>query len=82
MKIWVTKYALTQGITEHEADVSDKWPTMATIAATGPGEYTQHFHGAEWQKTHEAALARADEMRAHEIKRLERRIGKLRKRTF
>lgn len=47
-KVWVTKYALTQGIIETEGRVSDDFPDM--LDAKGITNYL-HGEGKEWHRT-------------------------------
>lgn len=77
MKIWITKYALTNGIREAEGTgVSDG---MASVR--GP-HLTEYYHGRDWHKTREAAVARAEEMRTAKIASLQKSIAKLEKLRF
>lgn len=77
MKVWITKYALTQGIrvvenAKHCADIS---PNM--IAVRHSGGLTEHFHGTDWHRTKEAAVEKATIMRYAKIMSLKRQIAKL-----
>lgn len=57
---WVTKYALTEGIMKMQVeDFFDVSPTMVGKV----NESNQYFHGKDWHRTPEAAIARAEEMR-------------------
>jgi hypothetical protein len=81
MKVYITKYALTQGIYEAEAErCTDISPTM--IELRNPGYVTETFHGNDWHETKEEAVARAEEMRLARVKSLEKSIAKLRKLVF
>lgn len=70
MKIYVTKYALTQGIVEHEAEESNG---MAVVKATRLS-YAQYFHNKEWHTTKEAAIEKAQEMQLKKILSLQKQI--------
>ena len=72
MKIYVTKYALTAGIKEHEAEIDG---SMATVR--NPGFVAQHFHGNDWHMTANEASIRAEEMRVAKINNLRKQIAKL-----
>jgi len=83
--IWVTKYALTSGIVEYDAQTSHQ-PNMVVVPAhdddKGHALLTQYFHTPDWHTTREAAVARAEEMRAAKLKSLTAQIAKLSKLTF
>ena len=55
MKVYITKYALSDGILEKDAEECDRFPGMIR---TDDGA---HFHGEDkdWTRTKEAAAARA-----------------------
>jgi len=56
MKVWITKYALTQGIIEKEArDFGDGM--IETLE-----KWSAYFHGEgdEWHKTKESAIKKAE----------------------
>lgn len=79
---WVTKYALTQGIFKVEGNID---PRVSETMLTVPGNskaFTQHFHGNEWHRTLELAIARAEEMRRAKIKSLEKQLTKVKKIAF
>lgn len=71
MKVWITKYALTQGIQEWEVTQSVDTPTM--VHANG----CVYFHGNEWHKTETGAFVRAVSMRGAKIKSLRGQLTKL-----
>ena len=70
MKVYITKYALTRGILEADAELNPRFPTMVS---TNLG----HFHGKDWHETKEAAIYRAEEMRTKKIASLKKQIEKL-----
>lgn len=78
MKVYITKYALSDGILEKEAEECDRFPGMII---TDDGA---HFHGEgkNWTRTKEAAVARAQEMKAKKIKSLKKQIEKLERMKF
>ena len=69
-KVWITKYALTQGIFEAEGKVFS-------------GEYFDIgcrdglFTKNEWHHTKSEAIARAEEMRIAKLKSLDKQIKKI-----
>lgn len=78
MKIWITKYALTKGILEKEAEI-DFHETMASVPSADIRlGWTDYFHRPNWHKTQEEARARAEVMRQKKIASLERQLAKLR----
>ena len=65
MKVWITKYALTTGVYEAEAEICKNISTsMICVKPTAPGAFSQHFHGEgkDWHHTQEGALKKALEM--------------------
>ena len=80
MKIWVTKYALTSGIEEVDAELlhNDK---MANYGK-GNGAYTQYAHNNVFHKTKEAAILWAEKMRLEKIASLQKNIEKIQKLRF
>lgn len=79
MKAWITKYALTSGIFEAEAEAGTP---PSVIAVRQPGELTAYFHANDWHKSKEDAIARAEEMRAKKIASLRKSIAKLEVMSF
>lgn len=74
MKVWITKYALTEGIYEAEAeDCFDVSPTMIKVK----DEYINYFHGNDWHRTREGAISRANEMKTKRIASLKKQIAKV-----
>jgi len=87
MKVWVTKYALTEGILELEAQDTHPlkigiWVRYAeTSANAGFGTYL-YGEGKEWHRTREAAVKRAEEMRQAKIKSVRKQLAKLEEMRF
>lgn len=85
MKVWISKYALTQGIFEAEvtSNCLDVDPT-GNMIATCEGSYMAHYHGEgrEWHKDKQSAIAKAEEMRKKKIASLKKQIEKLEKMEF
>ena len=78
MKVWVSKYALTRGIFEVDAEercsegnifVKDKWCLKS-------------YHKGEWHNTKEEAIKRAEKLKENKIKSLETQIQKLKEMKF
>lgn len=77
MKIYSTKYALSSGILEHEAEETHL-PTMVCIPRTDTTfSYCLHGEGCQWHRTKESAVERAEAMRVAKIKALRKQIAKL-----
>lgn len=78
MKVWITKYALTQNIYAIDAQECHI-PSMVS----GGGLFENyHGEGREWHRTKNSALARAEEMRTKAIASHQKSIAKLEKLVF
>ena len=80
MKVWVTKYALTDGI--YEVDRAERLPhdTDAIIMNSTIDEDCSIIvrkYGKEWTDTVESAIEIAESMRVKKINSMERKIGQL-----
>lgn len=83
MKVWITKYALTQGIQEDDArDFDDDIIRIDQTIENGCYQFPQYFHKGEWFKTKEEAIQKAEEMRLKKIKSLEKQLNKFRQMEF
>lgn len=82
--VWVTKYALTDGVREVQGELANSSPSMFVVRSKEHGRVDGYYHGEgkEWHRTREAALARAEEMRIAKIASHEKSIAKLRKLSF
>ena len=74
MKVWITKYALTSGIIEINAEITDNGSAY-DMGTSFPTYY--HEEGKEWHRTKESAIAKAEEMRKKKISSLQKQIKKL-----
>ena len=74
MKVWISKYALTQGIIETEAKKTSSDSISITKECKTP---TNWFYKGDWHETKEAAIAKAEEMRQKKIASLKKQIEKL-----
>ena len=79
MKVWITKYALTSGIFDVEAE---QCVNIDAVSYMLPDCYRQYAYSGNWHKTFEAAVQRAEEMRAKKIASLKKQIEKLEKLRF
>lgn len=74
---YVTKYALTAGIIEVEADqVGDDMIQQVGAA------YSTYYHGNDWWRTRAEAVAYAEKTRATKIKSLEKSLATMRALDF
>lgn len=77
MKAWITKYALTKGILEKEVrDCGDG------MAEESENHFPTYYHGTDWHKDKQSAIAKAEEMRKKKIASLKKQIEKLEKMNF
>lgn len=75
MKVWITKYALTQGIFEVEGETTQT-PGMFHAPKTEKS-FARSFFKPEWHETKEEAIAQAKKMREAKLKSLEKQIAKI-----
>lgn len=81
MKVYISKYALTIGIQEVDAEQSKASPRMISYGE-GVGRNYVHGEGVEWHRTFDEAKNRAEEMRRKRIASLKASIAKLEKLTW
>lgn len=84
-KVWITKYALTKGITECELIEFCGGPgTKLSVVVRWEGGFNGKamFFGNEYSNTKEGAVADATNQRDRKIKSLENQIRKLKAMTF
>lgn len=80
VRVFVTKYALTDGILEYDADIVDKFnKPMARAKHNG---FEKFFHGDEFHMTREAAIEKAKKMQKAKIESLKKSIKKIQEKTF
>lgn len=74
MKVWITKYALTDGIIEADAELCG----LDIISASWDnGTRCNNFKGEEWWSTKKNAIEKAEEMRQKKIASLKKQIKNL-----
>lgn len=78
MKVWITKYALSQGIKEIEVEQSKDFPDMVSDKWNA----SYHGEGREWHRTFESAKMKAEDMRLNKIVSLNKQIQKYEKMKF
>ena len=79
IKVFITKYALTEGITEADAELCDNYEM---IRVKKKGHFDSYYHGEDWHRTRESAVKRAEIMRDRAIKSAEKKIAKLKNLQF
>lgn len=77
MRVWVTKYALTQGI--YEREVRDCGDDMIADDST---HFTTYLHKGDWHTSKKDAILKADEMRKKKIESLKKKIKQLENMKF
>ena len=77
MKVYITKYALSRGIWEADAEICPN--TSEKVIRTNIDGTVMYFlgEGKEWHQTKDEAIARAKEMQAARLKSLEKQRKKL-----
>ena len=81
MKVWITKYALTEGIYSSEAAACSS-PHMIVIKGDSINKSDQYFHRGEWFESRSDACDAADDMRERKIKSLRKQIARLEELSF
>lgn len=81
MKIWISKYALSDGITEHECEPPNDGSAYVYPGAPFAG-YIGFTLGREAHTTPEEAAKAAEAARVKKIASVRKQIAKLEKLTF
>ena len=71
MKVWITKHALTQGIFEVEAEISENFKN---ICSHENGIYHTYYHKPYWYENKEDAIKHAKKLQEKMIKSLQKKI--------
>lgn len=77
MKVWITKYALTKGILEKEVEGCGDG-----MVKESENHFPTYYHGTDWRKDKQSAIAKAEEMRKKKIQSLKKKIEQLEKMKF
>jgi hypothetical protein len=72
MKIYVTKYALSVGILEVDAEIS-----TSVAAYRGGSGFINYIHKGEWFYELDAALQKCEELRIKKLQSLDKQIKKI-----
>ena len=84
MHVYITKYALSSGISEADVDPPEvTFPNLIVAKGNaGKGTYDTYYHKPHWHLTKDAAVARAEVMRKARIAALQRQLKKLKSLKF
>jgi hypothetical protein len=83
MKFWVTKYALTQGIFEVEAEEPNAaYSGLISVKQANTYPLTFHGEGQDWHRTEAEAKTKANKMVTDKISSLKKQLKKLEKTVF
>lgn len=85
MKVWISKYALTQGVYEVEVETCfNIAPEMVVVKGEVWKYGAQAFHrkGGDWHETRDSALREASRMKAAKIASLRKQIARLERLCF
>jgi hypothetical protein len=72
--VWVTKYALTDGIMKMQVEDCFNIDPDMVRKINGP---QQCFHGKDWHRTPELAVVRAKEMQSAKLKSIDKQRAKI-----
>ncbi|MGN6107825.1 MAG: hypothetical protein ACTHU0_22145 [Kofleriaceae bacterium] len=75
--VWITKYALSQGLYKVKAEIVD-----GKYASTESKGFSLGLFTRDWKPSREEAVAEAERMRAMKIASLKKQIAKLEAMTF
>ena len=79
MKVWIVKYALTEGVYQEDVETCFDISPHMVAARRGGG---QCFHRGEWFESRSDAIDAAEDMRDRKIKSLQKQIKRLEALTF
>ena len=79
IRVWITKYALTQGIYEVEVTECDNGMVSQKPQKGSLCNMNSYYHGEgrEWHRTREGAVAKAEAMRKKKIAAIRKQLLKL-----
>lgn len=78
MKVWITKYALTSGIFEINAEVDG---AMCSYRRS-PEHFQEYAHRDEFHLNEDSAKKKAEDMRIKKLQSLDKQIKKISKLVF
>lgn len=62
MKVLITKYAVSCGVTVMEGDMPESFHSRPMFCSRKPGEMAYYFHGDEFQLTKEEAVIQVEKL--------------------
>ena len=80
MKVWITKYALTKGLFEINAEIIDRGAKH--VYAKGKSPSGDSIFTREWANTRAEAVIKAEAMKKARVASLKRAIAKMQAKTF
>lgn len=82
MKIWITKFVLTEGIIEADGEISSINKRIIKVWRNGGYMGLFHGEGREWHTTQKSAQEKAESMRWAKIVSLQKQIARLKELSF
>lgn len=82
MKVFITKYALTQGILEREAEKATENETITVVERENKYSFMTYYRKNEWFDNLTDASLHAEEMRKKKIESVKKQLAKLEKMKF
>ena len=84
MKVWITKYALTQGIEEINSDDFTEFSIEDSgyLVLCKAGNLTKVYNKKDYSLNKESAIHKAEEMRQEKIASLKKQIKKFEEMRF
>jgi len=82
--VWITKYALTEGITKLNRVVWNRSANlkMISLTKTRGSSYTDHYYKPDWHLSEAEAMERAEKLRNAALNIAFKKVSKLRSMTF
>lgn len=78
MKVWISKYALSKGV--YETNAESCFNMAVGLIKVGYAHF--HKEGMDWHRDQHSALIRAENMRTNRIASLRKQIAKLENMRF
>lgn len=75
MKVWISKYALSTGVSE--VDVDAKVMKGGALTFRSDTGYQVYYSASDWHNSKEQAIVKAEEMRIRKLQSLEKQIKKV-----
>ena len=82
MKVFITKFALTRGIVEIDAEICSTISKNMIQTTADKGRFDIYYHKPDWHESKDDAIKKANEMRDKKIASLKKQIQKLEKFKF